>query len=97
MTLRLLNRLAVILRVIFLLSAIVLFILALNGPETEWLDSKSRDDWMNLINNAPDIERLRNIASNILSFSWITHGPHFGCAAWRLLHFSPLWLVQSSV
>ena len=72
MTSRLLNRLAVVLWAILILSAAVFFIFALLSPETQFLDAKGRDDWMSLIKTATDIDRLRNIAGNVVSLGWAT-------------------------
>jgi hypothetical protein len=74
MTPRSLNKLALILWIILLLSAVVFLILALLAPETQFLDSKGRDNWMNLIKTTTDIERLRNIATNVVSLGWVTGG-----------------------
>ncbi|HEY1663959.1 MAG TPA: hypothetical protein VGI03_16190 [Verrucomicrobiae bacterium] len=74
MTSRALNKLGIILWIILLLSAAVFLILALLAPETQFLDSKGPDDWMYLIKTTTDIERLRNIAMNVVSFDWITGG-----------------------
>ena len=74
MTPRSSRKLAAILWVILLLSAAVFLIFALLSAEIKSMDARQQADWADLVKSATDIERLRNIAENLLSFCSITGG-----------------------
>lgn len=67
-----LNRIAVFLWIILFLSAAVFFILALLAPETQLFDAKQKEEWISLVKTTTDIDRLRNIAANIITLGWAT-------------------------
>jgi hypothetical protein len=73
MTAHSLKKLSVVLWIILLLAATMFLVFLFLSAETQMFgDVNQRDSWSNLIKTATDIERLRNIADNLVSSGWAT-------------------------
>ena len=63
--------------------------LFLSAETQKFGDVNQRDSWSNLIKTATDIERLRNIADNLVSSGWATSDTAIlCCVVWRVARFA---------
>jgi len=74
MTPRSFSKLAALLWTILFLSAAVFLVFLCCSAETKPMDARQQADWADLVKTTTDIERLRNIAENLLSYCSFSGG-----------------------